>query len=131
MQERALKLAKQGIIPCLVILLYLIFYKLTHIGLFCPFYKIFHIFCPGCGSTRFLLAIMRGDLVAAFYANSLLFILTPFYLATFLYQSYRYIRYNDREIKKPIQYFLYFTIILFVVFGIIRNIFPIPPLAPT
>jgi hypothetical protein len=74
---------------------------------------------------------MRGDSVAAFYANSLLFILTPFYLATFLYQSYRYIRYNDREIKKPIQYFLYFTIILFVVFGIIRNIFPIPPLAPT
>ena len=131
MQERALKLARQGIIPCLAILLYLIFYKLTHIGLFCPFYKIFHIFCPGCGSTRFLLAIMHGDLVAAFYANSLLFILTPFYLVTFLYQSYRYIRYNDREIKKPIQYFLYFTIILFVIFGIIRNIFPIPPLAPT
>ncbi|MBQ1344379.1 DUF2752 domain-containing protein [Candidatus Saccharibacteria bacterium] len=109
----------------------MIFHNLTHLALFCPFHKFFHLFCPGCGSTRFLLAITRGDLVAAFYANSLLFVLSPFYLAIFLYQSYRYIRYNDRDIRKPVQYFLYFTIILFVIFGIIRNLFPTPPLAPS
>ena len=131
MQGRALKLARQGIVPCLAIILYLIFHNLTHLALFCPFHKFFHLFCPGCGSTRFLLAITRGDLVAAFYANSLLFVLSPFYLAIFLYQSYRYIRYNDRDIRKPVQYFLYFTIILFVIFGIIRNLFPTPPLAPS
>ena len=149
MRGRALKLVRQGIVPCLAIILYLIFHNLTHLALFCPFHKFFHLFCPGCGSTRFLLAIMRGDLVAAFYANSfllaitrgdlvaafyansLLFVLSPFYLAIFLYQSYRYIRYNDRDIRKPVQYFLYFTIILFVIFGIIRNLFPTPPLAPS
>ena len=130
MRGRALKLVRQGIVPCLAIILYLIFHNLTHLALFCPFHKFFHLFCPGCGSTRFLLAITRGDLVAAFYANSLLFVLSPFYLAIFLYQSYRYIRYNDRDIRKPVQYFLYFTIILFVIFGIIRNLFPTPPLAP-
>lgn len=131
MRGRALKLVRQGIVPCLAIILYLIFHNLTHLALFCPFHKFFHLFCPGCGSTRFLLAITRGDLVAAFYANSLLFVLSPFYLAIFLYQSYRYIRYNDRDIRKPVQYFLYFTIILFVIFGIIRNLFPTPPLAPS
>ena len=131
MRGRALKLVRQGIVPCLAIILYLIFHNLTHLALFCPFHKFFHLFCPGCGSTRFLLAITRGNLVAAFYANSLLFVLSPFYLAIFLYQSYRYIRYNDRDIRKPVQYFLYFTIILFVIFGIIRNLFPTPPLAPS
>ena len=131
MRGRALKLVRQGIVPCLAIILYLVFHNLTHLALFCPFHKFFHLFCPGCGSTRFLLAITRGDLVAAFYANSLLFVLSPFYLAIFLYQSYRYIRYNDRDIRKPVQYFLYFTIILFVIFGIIRNLFPTPPLAPS
>ena len=131
MRGRALKLVRQGIVPCLAIILYLIFHNLTHLALFCPFHKFFHLFCPGCGSTRFLLAITRGDLVAAFYANSLLFVLSRFYLAIFLYQSYRYIRYNDRDIRKPVQYFLYFTIILFVIFGIIRNLFPTPPLAPS
>ena len=131
MRGRALKLVRQGIVPCLAIILYLIFHNLTHLALFCPFHKFFHLFCPGCGSTRFLLAITRGHLVAAFYANSLLFVLSPFYLAIFLYQSYRYIRYNDRDIRKPVQYFLYFTIILFVIFGIIRNLFPTPPLAPS
>ena len=131
MRGRALKLVRQGIVPCLAIILYLIFHNLTHLALFCPFHKFFHLFCPGCGSTRFLLAITRGDLVAAFYANSLLFVLSQFYLAIFLYQIYWYIRYNDRDIRKPVQYFLYFTIILFVIFGIIRNLFPTPPLAPS
>ena len=130
MRERGLKVAKWGVALCLALFAYIIFFKFTHLALRCPFFEIFHLFCPGCGSTRLLLALLHGDIQTAFSANCLLFILLPFYLAILIYQLYRYICYNDREIKKPITYFLYFTIAFFVVFAIVRNIYPHPPLVP-
>ena len=130
MRERGLKVAKWGIILGLAFFGYYIFFTLTHFALHCPFYEIFHLFCPGCGSTRLLFALIHGDFHTAFNANCLLFVLLPFYFAILIYQIYRYIRFNDREIKKPIMYFLYFTIALFVIFAIVRNIYPHSPLAP-
>lgn len=130
MRTRGLKVAKWGIALCLALFIYILFFKLTHLAFRCPFFVIFHLFCPGCGSTRLLLALLQGDIQTAFSANCLLFILLPFYLAIFFYQLYRYIRYDDREIKKPIMYFLYFTIALFVIFAVVRNLYPHPPLTP-
>lgn len=38
----------------------------------CPFYTLFHLPCPSCGSTRALLALGQGQLGAALAANPLL-----------------------------------------------------------
>ena len=38
----------------------------------CPIYATFHVLCPGCGGTRALLALLRGDLGTAWRMNALL-----------------------------------------------------------
>ncbi|MDR1897122.1 MAG: DUF2752 domain-containing protein [Prevotellaceae bacterium] len=44
-----------------------------HIG--CLFYKITHLPCPSCGSTRSVLALLNGDFTHAFYLNPLGFVI--------------------------------------------------------
>ena len=43
----------------------------------CPIHQAFGILCPGCGGTRALLALLHGDLPAAWHLNPLLLSLTP------------------------------------------------------
>lgn len=38
----------------------------------CPFFEATGLLCPGCGGTRALAALMRGDLIAAWHLNALL-----------------------------------------------------------
>ena len=43
----------------------------------CPFLTYLHIYCPGCGATRAVIALMRGDVLLSLRENALiLFILT-------------------------------------------------------
>lgn len=44
----------------------------------CMFYKLTGLLCAGCGSGRFMLALLHLDLYAAFRYNPLLFISFPF-----------------------------------------------------
>lgn len=43
--------------------------------LFCVFYELTGLYCPGCGSGRAARALLRGDLAAAFGHNALAFLL--------------------------------------------------------
>jgi len=35
----------------------------------CPFYSIFHLYCPACGNTRSVLALLRGDFLSSLRYN--------------------------------------------------------------
>lgn len=43
----------------------------------CPFHVLTGLECPGCGSTRAIHALLRGDLRVAFWCNPFLFYLIP------------------------------------------------------
>ena len=43
----------------------------------CPIHHYFHILCPGCGGTRALAALLRGDPGEALRLNALTTLLTP------------------------------------------------------
>ena len=47
----------------------------------CPFHAWTGLLCPGCGGTRAIAALLRGDLMAAWQLNSLVVALLPFALA--------------------------------------------------
>lgn len=44
----------------------------------CPIYTYLHVFCPGCGATRALAAILHGHLHEAVRWNALFIALLPF-----------------------------------------------------
>lgn len=50
----------------------------------CPFYKLTHIYCPGCGNTRMVRALLQGNLLLAVRQNAMPFLLfggfVPFYI---------------------------------------------------
>lgn len=43
----------------------------------CPVYRYLHLYCPGCGSTRALAALLHGQVIEAMHYNPLFVALVP------------------------------------------------------
>ena len=50
----------------------------------CPFRKLLHIYCPGCGTTRMIKAIMHLEIYQAFRYNPLMFIILVIFLPIYI-----------------------------------------------
>lgn len=55
----------------------------------CPIHAMFHLYCPGCGGTRAVSALLHGRVADALHFNPLLVALLPFLL---LFLSVAWIR---------------------------------------
>ena len=72
--------------------IYLIFGDMLGVYVPCIFRKITHLYCPGCGITRMLAAILTGDFYQALRYNPLICILLPLaivYLVDYLINQAR------------------------------------------
>jgi len=112
----------------LLLITYLIIEHKFGIYLSCPIHKFLGLYCPGCGITRMLYAILRLDFYQAFRYNVLLFIL--FFPALFLFIEYLY---STQKNKKPLykkipEKVWVILIIILIIYAILRNV--IPCLAP-
>ena len=97
----------------------------------CPIKYITGFYCPGCGITRMILSILKGDLYQAFRYNPLVFILMPFIIFYFLEIFISKI-YNKESICKRIpDYVFYILIVILIVYGVFRNIDMFSYLRPT
>jgi hypothetical protein len=43
----------------------------------CPVFRYLHVYCPGCGATRALAALLHGQIRAALHYNALVVFLSP------------------------------------------------------
>ena len=87
----------------------------------CPFYESFHLYCPGCGSTRATYCLLHGDLNGVWRYN-------PFYLPTlFFAASLVFLR---KWARKPVVVRTY--IVFLLLFWVCRNLpwYPFILLAP-
>ncbi len=88
----------------------------------CPVYALFHIECPGCGTTRALAAMLHGSIGQALRMNALTTLLLP--IAT-IYAALCYGRYLRRQPlrlpKVPVQA-TYAGIAAALVFMVLRNL---------
>ena len=124
-----IKTKQKGIILLLSLLLLILI--LFHINIPCPINLVTGLHCPGCGLTRMLKAICEFNFYQAFRYNMLLFILMPFFSFYFLNTIYCIITSQKDKMfyKKIPNIVIYILITVSLLFGILRNIFPI--LAPT
>lgn len=116
---------------CVSLILYLFIGNYLHIFLFCPIKKITNLYCPGCGVTRMLLSIIEGDFYQAFRYNPLLFICIPFFIIYYIEDLYSLYKQRTSKFKKLEPGIWYFLILLFLVYGIVRNTIAFDFLAPT
>ena len=89
---------------------------LTYVGLriSCPIHSLTGVFCPGCGSTRAVRALLGGDLQLAFHNNALFLISPVLVLVGVLISKYS---------KNRIWLYLFLSLLLAVViaFTVLRN----------
>ncbi|MBO4648223.1 MAG: DUF2752 domain-containing protein [Lentisphaeria bacterium] len=87
----------------------------------CPFHEAFHLYCPGCGSTRATYCLLHGDLAGVCRYN-------PFYLPTLVFAAL--LIFLHKWAGKPVIVRSY--IVLLVLFWICRNLpwYPFTLLAP-
>lgn len=103
-------------------LTYLLLIDKYHIGLFCPIYKITKLYCPGCGITRMLISILNGKFYQAFRFNPLLFLISPILIFYYLIYFISVLNHKKFILKKYENNICIFLIILFLGYGIIRNL---------
>ena len=111
------------IIGILVLVGYYFLNKKIGFAIPCMIHRITGFYCPGCGITRMIFAIMKLDFVEAFRYNQLVFILSPFLIFYIFYHIYLYIFLKKDKIFIKIPNYFYVILLIFVIlWGIVRNI---------
>lgn len=107
----------------------LLFLFLTFIHYECPYHKYLHLWCPGCGATRMVKALLHFDFYQAFRYNPLLFILLVLGGIYFIFLCFYYTK--KKELIVPgWKAWILFAIIV-VLYMILRNLEPFVYLIPT
>lgn len=94
----------------------------------CQFYKWTGLYCPGCGDTRAVIALMNGDLLLSLRQNALIIALLLLGIAMYAELLLKVV--FEKKFKSPVfnLKFLVIFLILFSVYAVVRNF--IPAIAP-
>ena len=103
-------------------ILYYVIFRKWHLGLPCILNSLTGLSCPGCGLTRAIVAISRGDFLTALSLNCLIYLYIAYGIWFVSTATVRYIKgKQDPLIFGP--NFVHISILaLAAVFGIVRNI---------
>ena len=124
---------KKKTIKLILITIFVIFYLVIgheyNLYLKCPIKLVTNLYCPGCGVTRMLYSIIILDFYQAFRYNPLLFIIFPFIMFLLIDNMYSKLKHKKPLYKNIPEVVWYILIVIFIVYGVIRNF--IPFLMPT
>lgn len=116
------------IIFLILLISYLYLGNKLNIYINCPIKEITGLYCPGCGITRMLQAILQLNFYQAFRYNPLLFISLPFFI---FFTIEGIITKKDPLYNKIPNKILITIIIIFIIYGMLRNLPLFDFLAPT
>ncbi|MBQ9443368.1 MAG: DUF2752 domain-containing protein [Lachnospiraceae bacterium] len=74
-----------GAVVAVFVVTLAVFIKVTDFSMVCPIYRHFHLYCPGCGTTRMIKSLMAGDIYQAFRWNPFMFFVIWTMPVMFLY----------------------------------------------
>lgn len=91
-------------------------------GLYCPFWRITGLLCPGCGVTRMCLALLRLDLAGAWQANAALLLALPVLAVLAVRLAVRYVRTGQKLPSRGEERVLWGLLLYFLAWGVLRNL---------
>ena len=113
---------------CLGVIIFTLVYwfinKKFNIGIPCVYHELTGLYCPGCGLTRMIFYLLSFDFYHAFRSNMLMFIIIPFFVVLIADYIVSYIKYNKPLIYKIKPVYWIILLVIAVIFGVARNIFP-------
>lgn len=94
----------------------------------CQFYKWTGLYCPGCGDTRAVIALMNGDVLLSLRQNALIIALLLLGIAMYAELLLKVV--FEKKFKSPVfnLKFLVIFLILFLSYAVVRNF--VPAIAP-
>jgi hypothetical protein len=89
----------------------------------CPIYNMYHVYCPGCGNTRCVSALLNGNILSALRFNILPILLLLFCFLGYLeFTAYSFGRHLQILPRKG-QFYIVVALLL-ALYSIIRNFIP-------
>lgn len=111
-------------------LLYYLWGRVTGLYMPCLFHLVTGLYCPGCGITRMLSALLEGSFVVAFRSNPAVFLLLPFLAAELALYLWRFLRGALKPPSRLHNLLRYGALGLLLLFGVLRNLPWFPMLQP-
>lgn len=115
---------KKKIVTIIILIILSVLVLEDIISIPCPVHFLTNLHCPGCGVTRMIKSILKLDFYQAFRYNQLVFVLLPFFIFLLIDYLIKKILNKESIYKKIPEKVWIVLIIIFLIFGIIRNIFP-------
>ena len=102
-------------------IIYIAVYRIFGAGVPCLFRRVTGLLCPGCGMSRALGAISRGDILQAMQYNVLSVTLLPVILLYLFYRAVRYVKTGYDAFRIPEWLFLLVCVSICVFYFMMRN----------
>ena len=116
---------KDYIILIIIVTVMAILVLLERIAIPCIFHKVTGLYCPGCGITRAIRCLLRGNVQESIHNNLLLYTVIPLLcISNIIY------RLTKRKYKKTYNTILILLLICALSYGVLRNLPQFPYLAP-
>jgi Protein of unknown function (DUF2752) len=87
----------------------------------CPIFRYLHVYCPGCGATRALAALLHLRIAEALHYNALVVMLVPVLLAYFAAAYWKARREEDFTWPRVPAPVLTTLLVMSAAFGVLRN----------
>lgn len=116
---------KDYIILIIIVTVMAILVLMERIAIPCIFNKVTGLHCPGCGITRAIRALLKGNILESIHNNVLLYTVIPLLgITNIIY------RLTDRKYKKTYNCVLILLLMCALFYGILRNFPQFSFLAP-
>ena len=96
--------------------------RATGLGVPCPFHALTGLYCPGCGITRCLSALLQGSWQAALRSNAAIVALAPLFVWLGWAAARSYLASGSVRLTKRQNVAVYAAIAVLAAFGVARNL---------